>query len=456
MTAAIIAADVRARRRSAVSVAEEALAAVAAGNPRLNAFTHVDPARALATAAAVDATIAQGDDPGPLAGVPFAVKNLFDLEGIATLAGSKIERDAPPATRDAYLVRRMLAAGAVPIGALNMDEYAYGFTTENAHEGPAHNPHDLARMAGGSSGGSAAAVAGGLVPLTLGSDTNGSIRVPSAMCGIFGLKPTYGRLARTGSYLFAASFDHLGPFARTLEDLALAYDALQGHDPEDPAQSRTPFQPVTGLSGIAGLRIGVATGHFAANAHPEALAAVQTFAAGLGATIPVDLPLAPAGRAAAFLITMIEGGNLHLPDLKTRPDDFDPATRDRFLAGTLLPGTWVQQAQRVRAAWRAQALAAFAHVDCFLTPTLPCVAPLIGQETMVVDGQTLPTRPMLGVFTQPISCIGLPAMAVPLARPGGLPLSVQLVAAPWREDILFRVADALVQAGLAAAPEVPA
>ncbi|WP_431281713.1 AtzE family amidohydrolase [Humitalea sp. 24SJ18S-53] len=456
MTAQNIAADVRAGRRSAVSVAEAALAAVAAGNPRLNAFTHVDAARALATAAAIDATVAKGGDPGPLAGVPFAVKNLFDLEGISTLAGSKIERDAPPAARDGFLVRRMLAAGAVPVGALNMDEYAYGFTTENAHEGPAHNPHDLARMAGGSSGGSAAAVAGGLVPLSLGSDTNGSIRVPSAMCGIFGLKPTYGRLARSGSYLFAGSFDHLGPFARTLEDLALAYDALQGRDEEDPCQTPTPFQPVSGLTGLDGLRIGVAGGHFAKGGHPEALTAVTGFAKVLGATTVVDLPLAAAGRAAAFLITMAEGGNLHLPDLKTRPEDFDPATRDRFLAGTLIPATWMVQAQRVRAAWRAQALAAFETVDCFLTPTLPCVAPLIGQATMVIDGQTLPTRPMLGVYTQPISCIGLPAMAVPLANPGGLPLSVQLVAAPWREDILFRVADALVKAGVAAAPEVPA
>jgi len=456
VSAAAIAADIRARRRSAVAVAEAALAAIAAGDPALNAFTHIDRDRALRSAAAVDAAIAAGGDPGPLAGVPFAVKNLFDLEGVTTLAGSKIEVGQPAATRDAFLVRRLLAAGAVPMGALNMDEYAYGFTTENAHYGPAHNPHDLARMAGGSSGGSAAAVAGGLVPITLGSDTNGSIRVPSAMCGIFGIKPTYGRLSRTGSYLFAASFDHLGPFARTLEDLALTYDALQGPDPEDPAQTPTPFAPVSGLAGIEGLRIAVATGHFGRNAHPEALAAVGVFAQALGATATIDLPLAAAGRAAAFLITMAEGGNLHFPDLVARPQDFDPATRDRFLAGTLLPALWLQQAQRVRAAWRAQALAAFEHVDCFLTPTLPCVAPLIGQASMVVDGETLPTRPMLGVFTQPISCIGLPAMAVPLARPDGMPLSVQLVAAPWREDILFRVAQALVAAGVAAAPEVTA
>jgi len=230
-----LAAEIRAGRRRAADVVEERLADIAARDPRFNAFTEVTAARARAEAAAVDAKVAAGQDPGPMAGVPVAVKNLFDLQGLTTLAGAKIERDSPPAARDAFLVRRMQAAGAVMLGALNMDEYAYGFTTENAHFGPCHNPHDLTRIAGGSSGGSAAAVAGGLVPITLGSDTNGSIRVPASLCGIWGLKPTYGRLSRSGGFLFAASFDHLGPFSRELADLALAYNTLQGEDPEDPA-----------------------------------------------------------------------------------------------------------------------------------------------------------------------------------------------------------------------------
>ena len=183
-----------------------------------------------ARARAVDAAIAAGRKAGPLAGVPFAVKNLFDMKGLATRAGSKINRDLAPSPRDATLIERMEAAGAVLVGALNMGEYAYDFTGENIHDGPSRNPHDLTRMTGGSSGGSGGAVGGGLVPLALGSDTNGSIRVPSSFCGIFGLKPTYGRLSRARSFPFVASFDHLGPFARNVEDLALAYDAMQGPD----------------------------------------------------------------------------------------------------------------------------------------------------------------------------------------------------------------------------------
>jgi AtzE family amidohydrolase len=460
ISAAKTAAAIRAGTLRAAEVAEQALADIAARDPALNAFTEVTAARARAEAAAVDEAVAAGRDPGPLAGVPHAVKNLFDLEGVTTLAGSKIERGKPPAARDAFLVRRLKAAGAVCTGALNMDEYAYGFTTENAHFGPSRNPHDPTRMAGGSSGGSGAAVGAGLVPLSIGSDTNGSIRVPSSLCGIFGLKPTYGRLSRTGSYLFVGGIDHLGPFARDVADLALIYDVLQGADAEDPAQQRRATEPVGGAlgAGTAGLRIAVAGGHFARNGHAEAFAAVEAVARALGVTKTVEVPEAARGRAAAFLITMVEGGNLHMPDLRTRPDDFDPATRDRFLAGTLLPAHWYQQAQRVRAAYRAGVLKLFDEVDVILTPATPYVAPPIGQDMIEVDGETIPVRPNLGIYTQPISAIGLPAMAVPIAdpaavgAPGGLPIGVQLVAAPWREDVLFRVAAELERSGVVAAP----
>jgi AtzE family amidohydrolase len=348
------------------------------------------------------------------------------------------------------------------VGALNMDEYAYGFTTENAHDGPSRNPHDLSRIAGGSSGGSGAAVASGLVPLSLGSDTNGSIRVPASLCGIYGLKPTFGRLSRAGSYPFVASLDHLGPFARTLADLALCYDALQGFDAEDPAQQQRPVQPAAPQlrRGTDGLRIAVAEGHFARNGLPYCFEAVGAVARALDATARVAIPDAALARSAAFLITMAEGANLHLPDLRTRPADFDPATRDRFLAGALLPATWVIQAQRLRAAYRAKMLKLFEAVDVILAPATPHVATPIGQAMIAVDGEERPIRPNLGVFTQPISCIGLPVLCVPLAdpaaigTPGGLPIGVQLIAAPWREDILFRVADALERQGVVAAPPV--
>ncbi|WP_027285394.1 AtzE family amidohydrolase [Rubritepida flocculans] len=459
LSAAALAAEIRAGRRKAAEVVEERLADIAQRNALSNAFTEVTAARARAEAAAVDAKLAAGQDPGPMAGVPVAVKNLFDLAGLTTLAGAKIERDSPPAAADAFLVQRLRQAGAVMLGALNMDEYAYGFTTENEHYGPCRNPHGRERMAGGSSGGSAVAVADGLVPVTLGSDTNGSIRVPASLCGIWGLKPTYGRLSRRGSFLFAASFDHLGPFARDVADLALAYNALQGDDPQDHAQQWRGVEPVSAVAEIAGLRIAVADDHFARNGHAEAFAAVEAVARALGVTRRVTIPDAALGRAAAFLITMAEGANLHLPNLRRRAGDFDRATRDRFLAGALLPAHWVQQAQRLRAAYQAKALRLFDEVDVILAPATPYVAPRIGQDMIEVDGQSIPVRPNLGVYTQPISCIGLPVIAAPIAEPArigtpeGLPIGVQLIAAPWKEASLFRLAAHLEKLGVCAAPE---
>jgi AtzE family amidohydrolase len=463
MNAAATAAAIRAGRLSAAEAVERTLAAIAARNPALNAFTAVAAERARAEAKAVDAAIAADRSPGPLAGVPFAVKNLFDLHGVTTLAGSVIEKDAPPASRDAFLVRQLRAAGAICVGALNMDEYAFGFTTENTHHGPARNPHDTARIAGGSSGGSAAAVAAGLVPIALGSDTNGSIRVPASLCGLFGLKPTYGRLSRQGAYLFAASLDHVGPFARDVADLALAYDALQGSDADDPVQQRRMKEPVAPrlAAGTGGLRIAMLGGHFAANGLPECFHAAGIVARALEVTARVELPLAAQVRSAAMLITMAEGANLHLPDLRRRPDAFDPMTRDRFLAGALLPAHWLTQAQRVRAACRDQALALFEEVDVLIAPATPFAATPIGQDMIGIDGAAVPLRPALGAFTQPISAIGLPAMVVPLADPAaagttnGLPIGVQFIAAPWREDHLFRVAAALERAGVVASPSPP-
>ena len=439
---------------SAVQNVKAALARIDVTDSRINAFTAVLAERALARAAAVDAS----DAALPLRGVPFAVKNLFDLQGITTLAGSKIERDTAPATRDAVLVRRLEAAGAVCVGALNMDEYAYGFTTENTHQGPTRNPHDTTRISGGSSGGSAAAVAAGQVPLTLGSDTNGSIRVPSSLCGVFGLKPTYGRLPRTGSYPFVASLDHLGPFARSVADLAAAYDAMQGPDAEDPAQVKRAIEPtLTTLEhGVQDLRIGVLGGWFRSMAQLPALAAVDRTASALGAVQEVTWPEVDRARSAAFLITNAEGATLHLADLQRRADDFDPHTRDRFLAGALLPAAWVLQSQRVRHWFARQVAQSFQHVDVLLAPATPCTAPAIGTDWIDINGQRLPARASMGLLTQPVSCIGLPVVTVPLwgmdAAAPHLPIGVQVIAAPWREDLCLRVARALEAAGVVSAP----
>ncbi len=439
---------------SAVARVRSALERIAATDGRVNAFTEVLSERAQARAEQLDV---RGDN-APLQGLPFAVKNLFDLQGVVTLAGSKIERDAAPATRDGALVRRLEAAGAVCVGALNMDEYAYGFSTENTHYGATRNPHDLSRISGGSSGGSAAAVAAGQVPLTLGSDTNGSIRVPASLCGVFGLKPTFGRLSRAGSYPFVASLDHLGPFARSTRDLALAYDAMQGPDADDPAQVPRPLQPtLQSLAlGAQGLRIGVLGGWFNSMALPPALAAVQQAARSLGATREVLWPEVDCARAAAFIITNSEGSALHLADLQRRAQDFDPHTRDRFLAGALLPAAWVQNAQRVRHWFARQVATAFADVDVLLAPATPCTAPPIGTEWLTINCQQLPARASMGLLTQPVSAIGLPVATVPLwgldpASPH-LPIGVQVIAGPWREDLCLRVAQALESAGVARAP----
>src|SRR3954469_21032780 len=388
---------------SASAVVDAALARVAKDDRVLNAFTAVVAARARAKAKTVDAARAASRPLGPLAGVPFAVKNLFDIEGLPTLAGSKINRDRAPAARDATLIARLEAQGAVLVGALNMGEYAYDFTGENIHDGPSRNPHDSARMTGGSSGGSGAAVGGRLVPLALGSDTNGSIRVPASLCGVFGLKPTYGRLGRGGARLFSASLDHVGPFARSASDLAGAYDALQGRDPHDPVCAGRPAEASLPLleSGADGLRIAVAGGHFASSG--AAAEAMAIAAEALGAGRVVEVPEAARARAAAFVITASEGANLHLADLRKRSGDFDPNTRDRFLAGALVPAAWVIQAQRFRRWYRERALALFDDVDILLAPATPCTAPLIGQETIEIDGATVSARPYLGVYTQPLS-----------------------------------------------------
>jgi 1-carboxybiuret hydrolase len=451
-TAGDIAAAVSGGRVSATAVVEAVLARIRQRDPLLNSFTAVTEQRARLRAQALDDTCARGEPLGPLAGVPFAVKNLFDVAGLPTLAGSKINRDLAPARRDAILIARLEAAGAVLLGALNMGEYAYDFTGENVHDGPSRNPHDLTRMTGGSSGGSGGAVGGGLVPIALGSDTNGSIRVPSSLCGIFGLKPTYGRLPRTRTFPFVTSLDHLGPFARSARDLALTYDAMQGFDADDPACADRPSELVAPLleRGADGLRVAVAAGYFKCRS-AEACQAIDRVAAALGANRDIDIAAAEQARSAAFIITASEGASLHLQRLRTRANDFDPAVRDRLLAGAVTPASLVVKAQKFRRWYREQVLKLFDEVDAILAPATPCTAPLIGQQTFMFGDDELSVRANLGLYTQPISFIGLPVVAVPVPLEP-MPIGVQIIAPPWREDIALRVAAALERAGVVAAP----
>ena len=455
-----MAASVAKGEVSARAVLESCISQIDATDARVNAFTDKTLNRAFAEADAVDARRAKGEALGPLAGVPYAVKNLFDIEGVVTRAGSVINRNHAAATADAFLVRQMKAAGAVLVGALNMDEYAYGFTTENTHYGPCHNPHDLSRIAGGSSGGSGSSVAAGQVPITLGSDTNGSIRVPASLCGVWGLKPTFGRLSRRGTYPFVYSIDHLGPMASSVNGLAMAYDALQIPDPLDPGCHALEVQSVmpTIGSGIEGLRVGVLGGYFYDLASPAAREVVALAAKTLGAKDDVTWPDAALGRAAAFIITASEGGSLHLNDLRTRADEFEPLSVDRFMAGALQPADWTIKAHRVRRLYRDKVNALFKDWDILLTAATPVSATVIGTEWLDINGAKYPARAAMGLLTQPISFAGCPVVAAPMWPAGndaakGMPIGVQIIAAPWREDLAFRAARVLEQSGVACLKE---
>ena len=460
-----IASAVAAKRLSAREAVITSLDRIDALNPLVNAFTAIHRDRALARAQAVDQQVQNGQQL-PLAGVPFAAKNLFDIEDEITLAGSKINQQNAVATTDALMIKRLEAAGGVLVGALNMGEFAYDFTGENQHYGDCCNPWNLTRMTGGSSSGSGAALASGMVPLTLGSDTNGSIRVPSALCGTYGLKPTYGRLPRTGTYPFCDSLDHVGPMARSLGELVAAYNVMQGFDATDHVCVPRQLDLVDVQSSVGkALRIGVLQGYFAPQEFDEATQVVADCAKALEvmglAVDGCELSLAQAGRSAAFLITNIEGASLHYEKILRRVDEFDSDTRDRFIAGSLLPAAWYARAQRVRRQYAKEATELFRRFDVLLAPATPIRAPLRGQKTMSMGGNEVNVRANLGYFTQPISCIGLPVVCAPVMQPdfvkpkalqsasatGATPsMGVQIIAAPWREDVCFKVASMLADA----------
>lgn len=435
-SAIALAADVRAGRTSAVALAQAALRGLEAANGELVAVTRLLPERALDEAAKVDAMIAAGRDAGPLAGVPYGVKDLFDVAGVPTTAGSALYADAPPAAADAEAVARLAAAGAVLVATLNMDEFAYGFATINAAHGTTCNPHDPTRLAGGSSGGSAAVVAAGLLAFSLGSDTNGSIRVPASLCGLYGLKPTHGALPMAGVFPFAASFDDIGPFTTDAADMALLWRVLGG------AVSNSP----------AALRIARLGGRFRQNADPDQIAAIDALAPGAPL---VDLPDIARARSAAFLITASEGGALHRAALVRDPMAFDPQVRDRLLAGALLPEGIAAEANAFRARYRDAIDTLSTPYDVLLAPATPCVAPPVDDPVVLIDGERRPARADLGIHTQPITFAGLPSLAVPLYRPGKLPLGLQLVGRPGGEGALFAFAAALEAKGAIGSSPAP-
>ncbi len=405
------------------------IARIQQDNPRYLAFTRI-----FEPVADVHRHVAPADQASALAGVPFAVKDLFDVQGLPTTAGAAMRVDAAPATHDAEVVRRLKAAGAALVGTTNMDEFAYGFATVNAHFGTTRNPHDVTRLAGGSSGGSAAAVAAGLVPFALGSDTNGSIRVPAALCGLYGLRSTHGQVPVDGVFPFVDALDVAGPFAASLPLLQTVHEVMAG----------VVLAPVD----VASLRIGRLGGWFDRNLDPALRAGLEGIGDGLGASDMVELPEAGQSRRAAFVMTAIEGGFRHRQALARQPDDFDPAVRDRLLAGLLQPAHAWLEVQRFASWFRAAMAQLWERLDVLIAPAVPCVAPHIDQATIEIDGQQVSARANLGLFTQPLGVAGCPVLVVPLWRPGRLPQGVQLVAAPVREDRLFAVGSRLETQGL--------
>lgn len=471
MTAREIAAAIRRRERSARDVLEEHLAVVARREPELHAFNLVTEDWAREVADAVDAAVSRGEDPGPLAGVPVVLKDNLCTRGVPTTCSSRIlDGWRPPYT--ATVVERVLAAGGVPMGKANLDEFAMGSSTENSAFGPTRNPRDPSRVPGGSSGGSAAAVAAGFAPLALGSDTGGSIRQPAALCGVVGMKPTYGAVSRYGLVAFASSLDQIGPLAASVADAALLYEVIAGHDPADSTSIRQPLPPVAaGLdNGVEGLRVGVVEELAGAEGmEPEVVAAVDGATRALenaGAVVDrVSVPSVIYGLSAYYLIAPAEASsNLARYDgvryglrvdaddvggmnARTRARGFGAEVKRRIMLGTyaLSAGyydAYYGQAQRARTLIIRDLARAYERFDVLLAPTSPTVAFPIGER--VEDPLAMY---LSDVCTIPSNLAGHPAVSVPFGSgAGGLPVGVQVLAPALGEPVLFRVARAVEQA----------
>jgi aspartyl-tRNA(Asn)/glutamyl-tRNA(Gln) amidotransferase subunit A len=466
VTAVEIAASVRRGERSARELVDEHLAAIEAHDGELHAFNHVMADEARAAAAAVDAAVARGDDPGPLAGVPVALKDNLCTRGVPTTCSSRIlDGWRPPYT--ATVVDAITAAGGVPIGKTNLDEFAMGSSTENSAFGPTRNPRDPSRVPGGSSGGSAAAVAAGFVPLALGSDTGGSIRQPAAFCGVVGAKPTYGAVSRYGLVAFASSLDQIGPFASTVTDAALLLDAIAGPDRRDSTAIREPWTPVQPMleDGVDGLRVGLVT-ELLEGVDDDVLARLHAAADALrdaGAKVgDASVPAAVHGLAAYYLIApaeassnlarydgvryglRVDGVDVADMNARTRDAGFGAEVKRRIMLGTyaLSAGyydAYYGQAQRVRTLVIRDFDDAYRDHDVLLTPTAPTTAFAFGDKTADPLAMYLSD-----VCTIPTNLAGHPGISVPFGTGAhDMPVGVQVLAPALGEATMFRAARAI-------------
>jgi aspartyl-tRNA(Asn)/glutamyl-tRNA(Gln) amidotransferase subunit A len=449
LSLAELARKIRAKEISPVEVVQACLDRIAALDPLLKAFITVCADEALEAARKAETLLAAGGHVGPLAGAPIALKDLFNTAGVRTTGGSRILADSVPKD-DAAVVQRLRAAGAIVLGKLNMHEFAYGPEGLNDHYGHTRNPWDAneLRIAGGSSSGSGAAVAAGLIPAALGSDTGGSIRIPASLCGITGLKPTYGRVSRTGVLPLAWSLDHVGPMARTARDCALILKSIAGHDPSDPTTSTLPVPDYeAALPGeIKGLRIGLVRKFFLDSAAPEVREAVER--AGklleqLGARInEVNLDSVSYSTPAAFAIVASEALAYHAEWMRARPGDYQQDVRERLMMGAFVTGLHYVRAQQARTLIRKEIDQALTRHDLLVTPTTPTPATLLGQNEVMLPSGLRDVRAVLLSFTRPFNCSGHPACSLPCGfTSAGLPVGMQLVGRAFDEATLLRVAD---------------
>ena len=448
LTVAQLAQRIRGKEVSPVEVADAFLRRIEAVEPKLNAFiTRLDD-HARRSAAAAEAEIMAGEYRGPFHGIPVGLKDLFWTEGIRTTSGSALDADFVTPV-DSAVAARLQAAGAYCIGKLHMTEFAFDGTSRNHHYGPARNPWDTARMAGGSSSGSGVAVASGEAPIALGTDTGGSVRVPAALCGITGHKPTYGLISRYGVTPLSWSMDHVGPMARTVEDAALALNVLAGHDPRDRASLDTPTQDYTqGLDkGVKGMRIGVPREYVWDMVEPEARGAFDEAMAvleSLGAEVEeVSIPNLELINPAGSVVQTSEAATIHRSRLLAHGDRYDPVIRRRFESGLFIPAEAYLTAQRVRARCRQSILDTLDRVDLLATPTTSIAAPFIEQERIVINGQEVSPREAVLRITRIFSAAGLPAVSVPCGfTQERLPIGLQLVGKPLADALVLQAAHA--------------
>jgi aspartyl-tRNA(Asn)/glutamyl-tRNA(Gln) amidotransferase subunit A len=435
---------------SPVEVVRAHLERIAALDGELRSYITVCDDAALTAARAAEAQLMTGGPVGPLHGVPYALKDLYDTAGIRTTGGSRIFGDRVPAA-DATVVQRLAQAGAISLGKLNMVEFAYGPEGLNPHYGHARNPWDRAvhRMAGGSSSGSGVAVAAGLAPGALGSDTGGSIRIPSSLCGITGLKPTYGRVSRAGVLPLAWSMDHAGPMTRSAADCALMLRAMAGYDAADASTSVLPVPDYSvALTGdIKGLRVGLLRGFFLDGAAPEVRASVETAAralAGAGAVVDdVNLDHMQHVAGASLAIVGSEALAYHAERLRTRAGEFDPDVARRLRAGAYVTGVHYVRGQQVRALVRDAVDGALARRDVLLAPSTPIAAPPVDARQVELGDGPSDVRAALLRFNRPFNLSGHPSCSVPCGfTAGGLPVGMQFVGRPFDEATVLRAADA--------------